>query len=127
VYRPQYAYDPTPEGFEDQDFDYYYDPTNTPALSLTLTAGIPILNIPLKTQDDAEFLWRGIQASGPSDVGIRIHDPYGNYFSDAFVPLTDYSGFGAAPHIPGGSPVPLEPQSEFLRGVLLYVDVMLLT
>jgi hypothetical protein len=127
LFRPQFSFEQTPAGLEDQDFDYYFDSTNTPALSLALTAGIPVLNIPLITQTDAEFIWRGIVCSGPANIGLRFHDPYGNYFSDTFVPITDYAGFGAAPHVPGACPVPLEPESHFLKGAVLYVDVVLLT
>lgn len=132
MYRPQFAYAPPQQGIVEEEFEYYFDPTNTPALKLTLQPGQQYLNIPLTTQNDADFLWRGIQCSGPGNVGVRFHDPYGNYMSDGYVPLSCYSGFTETPHLPGADPVVLEQGGGqllgyLLRGSTLYVDVMLLS
>lgn len=91
MYRPQFPY-PCPSGYEDGDFDHYFDYRNTPLLNNTsLAAATAILNIGLNLQSDQPFLWRGIYVKGinASDpvVSAQFKDPYGNYLSDQFVPL----------------------------------------
>ena len=48
--RPQFAFKDAPEGYEDQDFVYVFDASNTPALAQVLAPGQSILNIPLQLQ-----------------------------------------------------------------------------
>jgi len=91
MYRPHFPY-LTPPGFEDGDFDQYFDYRNTPLLNNTsLAAATAILNIGLNLQSDQPFLLRGIQVKGINGadpvVSAQFKDPFGNYLSDQFVPL----------------------------------------
>jgi hypothetical protein len=91
MYRPQFPYG-CPAGFEDGDFDYYFDSTNTPLLNNTaLASGGIIQNVPLALQMDAPFALRGIQVKGINGadpvVAVQFKDPFENYLSDDYVPL----------------------------------------
>ena len=123
-YRPQFAYPPAPEGFEDEDFEYFFDFSNMPAFQSVLTPGEEILNMVMPTQRDAEFRWRGIQVSNPgSFVGLRFRTPDGVYLQEDYAPMQNFSGFaGAAGGIPGGAPVALEPEIVCPPGVVLLLD-----
>lgn len=91
MYRPQFPYSAAP-GFEDGDFDHYFDSTNTPLLNNTALASTGIIqNVPLALQADAPFYLRGIQVKGINGadpvVAVQFKDPFENYLSDDFVPL----------------------------------------
>jgi hypothetical protein len=91
MYRPQFAY-PCPRGYEDGDFDHYFDYRNTVLLNNTsLAAGLTVLNIQLNLQTDHPFFIRGIQVkavnAGDPVISAQFKDAHGNYLSDDFVPL----------------------------------------
>jgi hypothetical protein len=91
MFRPQFPY-PTPPGYDDGDFDQYFDYRNVVALNNTaLPAANYIWNVPLNLQSDQPFLVRGIQVKGMNAadpvVSAQFRDPFGNYLSDQFVPL----------------------------------------
>lgn len=145
IYVPQYSF-PTPEGFRDLDFDHYYDsdPASGPLYLPQLSPGPgdpnPILNIPLRIDADAPFLWRGIKfegtpglgpdASSPTsfaNFGVRLRDPWGNYFcpDNDFVPVWLFGyqpqesslGLGLAP---GNT---MEPETECPPQSVVYLDI----
>ena len=59
TYRPQYVMPPTPPGFVDEEFEYYFDNLNTPALA-PLVSGQSVNKVTLQLQQDAEFIWMRI-------------------------------------------------------------------
>ena len=89
-YRPQYAYPLTPQGYEDETFDYSFDQTNTPVLALSIVAGGQANDIMLPMQADAPFIARGIlilnQGGGGSPLNVRLRTPHGDYIATAPVP-----------------------------------------
>ena len=100
ILRPQFAFKEAPEGFEDEDFVYVFDASNTPALVQALAPGESILNIPLQLQSDAEFIVRGIEVFDTSGLAqIRLRTPQGDYLQSDWTPALDYAGH----------PVPVEP------------------
>jgi hypothetical protein len=64
-YRPQFAYPAPPPGQRDEEFEYYFDSLDDPALAI-----VPSNLVPLRLQQDAEFRIRAIQISG--NVGNLI-------------------------------------------------------
>lgn len=78
MYRPQFVYLPSPKGSNDVRVSYSFDKSNTAAFVGTIPAGnafsTPIL---LPTDQDADFLWRGIQIQ-ETDLLIGILDPFNN-------------------------------------------------
>jgi hypothetical protein len=123
-YRPQLAYPPAPEGWVDEEFEYWFDFSNMPAFQTFLSPGEEILNMVMPTQRDAEFRWRAIQVSNPgSFLGLRFRTPDGVYLADGFAPMENFSGFpGAAGGLPGGAPVALEPEIVCPPGCVLLLD-----
>ena len=123
-HRPQFAYPPAPEGFQDEEFCYWFDFSNMPAFQSVLGAGEEILNMVMPTERDAEFRWRAIQVSNPgSFLGLRFRTPDGVYLADDYAPMEDFSGFpGASGGIPGGDPVALEPEIVCPAGCVLLLD-----
>ena len=124
-YRPQFAYPAAPEGWEDQEFEYWFDLSNLPAFQIALLPGQEIPNIVLQLQRDAEFRWRAVQVSNPgSFLGLRFRTPDGVYLQDDYAPMENFSGFpGAVAGIPGGEPVALEPEIVCPAGATLLLDV----
>jgi len=125
VLRPQFPF-PTPPGFEDQDFLYYFDNKNTPALNTsTLAVGQILFNVPLPLQQDAPFFWRGITIDNPTAaLGIRFRDSAGNYLSDDFIPVGLLSGMPSGGHPPiGPLAVIMEQEIPCPKGSVIYVDV----
>ena len=112
MYRPQAAYFPAPPGWQDEEFEYYFDLSSIPAFAEVLAAGQEVTSIVLQLQPDAEFRWRAIQVSNPGSLlGLRFRSPDGTYLSEDYEPMENFSGFpGAAAGIPGGGPVALEPE-----------------
>ncbi len=119
--RPQFAYS-TPPGCRDEDFVYFFDGSNTPALNQDVS-GQTILNVPLVLEQDAPFYWRGIklglrEPSVPSyvlpNLSVQFRDCYENNLSDDLVPATQY-GFPQNPlafnsQVLTGPPFVLEPE-----------------
>ena len=112
--RPQFAFKDAPEGYEDQDFVYVFDASNTPALAQVLAPGQSILNIPLQLQSDAEFLLRGIEVFDLSGTAVmRLRTPNGDYVQSDWTPALDYAGH----------PVPVEPAVPCPAAGVFLLDV----
>lgn len=92
MYRPQFAYPPPPNDFEDVDFVYSFDETNVPALDVRFSPGQTTQRIPLPLQSDAAFLLRGLQMNpAPANLAVQIWDAFDKPISDDFVPPSIYS------------------------------------
>ena len=121
-YRPQYAYPPPPPGWRDEEFEYYFDQNNVPALAV-----IPSNLIPLPLQQDAAYFIRGIQISGNTqNLMVRLWTPDGMQLSQTLFEVDrGYSGTlnGNAPM--GRLPVPLEPEIPCPAGGNLMIDLAL--
>lgn len=121
-YRPQFAYPPPPPGWKDEEFEYYFDVNNVPALAI-----IPSNLIPLPLQQDAEYFIRGIQVSGNTqNLVVRLWTPDGMQLSQTLIEVDRaYSGTlnGSAPV--GRLPVPLEPEVPCPSGGTLFIDLAL--
>ena len=104
-YTPQFAFQ-TPEGFKDVDFDHFFDalPGPNQVLGLQVSSAInPVLNLGLRLDPDAPFLWRAIAFQPSPDTvagcppsfysvgnfGVRLRDTQGNYLmpDGQFVPV----------------------------------------
>ena len=117
LYRPQYAFE-TPRGFRDETFHYTFDKTNVAALGVILPTLQLRNDIILQLQNDAEFVCRAIKVVGAADerggtpisnLDIWLKDPFGNYLSQTYVPISRYlTGAGRA--VPGRLPVIVEPE-----------------
>lgn len=134
IYRPQFAFS-TPPGFRDEAFHYSFDSTNVPALGATIPSGGLVANLTFQMQNDAEFILRSIKVTGSgserggltqtavSDLALQIKDPFGQYLSASFLPISCYlTGGGEA--IVGRMFIPFEseircPRSGFFE-VFLY-------
>lgn len=126
MYRPQFSY-PTPAGFQDRDFVYYFDYLNTPLLNnATLAAGALVQNIPLVTQQDSPFSWRGVKIQGANGtdpvVDVQFKDPFGNLQSSDFVPIDLYRKPSGA-SIYGFTPVLMEPCVDMPQGAVILLSV----
>lgn len=126
IYRPQFAF-MTPRGYQEEQFHYTYDQSNTPYLNTgNLAAGSFVFNIPLNLQADAPFLFRGWEVSGinVSDPQIsgRLREPGGNYLSDDFVPFDLYA-HPAGLAVAGNVLVPVEPGIECPAGGTFFLDL----
>ena len=121
-FRPQSAYPPPPPGWVDEEFEYYFDSNNTPAL-----AQIPCNQVPLQLQTDAEFHLRGVEISGnQANIVMRLWKG-ATQLSQALVPwLNAYTG-PVGPSPVGSLPVPLEPEVLCEPGSQLLVDLDILT
>lgn len=117
-YRPQFAYPPPPPGWQDEEFEYHFDSTNTPALAI-----VPSDQVILPLQADAEYRIRGIQMSGNTgNLVIRLWTPRGDVLS--LVPVENdlaYSGTVNAPT--GRLPVPLNDEIVCPAGSVLRIDL----
>jgi hypothetical protein len=119
-YRPQYAYPAPPPGWKFEEFEYYFDITNTPALGLN-----PSNRIPLPLQQDAEYRFRAVQISGNSGVVVmRFWTPDGLQLSEALIPPDDaYSGTVNGANPVGRLPVPLGDEVICPAGSQLQIDI----
>ena len=128
LYRPHFAYPNPPDGWEEEDFVYYFDSTNTPALA-NLTNNNPVLRIPLQLQSDAPFMLRGIQVSGNlGNLYVRLWDTNDNPLSQVLQEVDRMYGGSeqGAPPI-GKLPVVLDPQIPCPAGSFLQIDVVLVS
>ena len=124
AYRPQFVYAPTPPGFVDEEFEYYFDTNNTPGLATPATGQLSA-KITLQIQNDAEFIWRAFQISGNTGpLCVRFYDPQG-YELAAVTVENDVSDSaylqGNAPI--GRLPVPFEPEIVIPKGGFLQIDL----
>lgn len=127
LYRPQFCYPDPPEGWVDEEFEYYFDTSNT--LGLTLPAvGQLSAQIVLQMLPDADFLWRATQISGNTGpLCIRFYDPQGRELSAVIVEADRaYSGYLGAQNPVGRLPVPFEPEIRIPAGGFLMVDLLTL-
>jgi hypothetical protein len=126
-YRPQYVTAPTPSGFVDEEFEYYFDSENTPGLQ-ALSSGQSVNRVVLQLQQDAEFIWREIQISGNTGpLCIRFYDPFGNELSAVTVECDRAYGATLNAGEPVGRlPVVFEPEIRCPAGGFLQVDILIL-
>lgn len=125
IYRPQFPY-PTPDGFQDEEFEYYFDSSILPALNTaSLAIGQIVFNVPLVLQTDAPFFWRGLIVDNPgAGLAIRFRGPDGTYLSDDFVPLGFYSPMPPAKHPPiGNAPTIVDFEIPCEKGSVVYLDI----
>ena len=125
MYRPQAAYPPAPPGWQDEEFEYYFDVSSLPAFQIALTPGQEITGVVLKLQPDAEFHWRGLEVWNPKGVlGLLFRTPDGEYIQADYVTEPTFWGFPAASGgIPGGGPVAIEPEIVCPAGAALLLDL----
>jgi hypothetical protein len=118
-YRPQSAYAPPPPGWVDEEFTYTFSPDNTPALGQ-----VPVNQVPLQLQPDAEYHIRGIEVSGNAgNIVIRLWKG-GTQLSQTLVPVDRaYSGTVNGNPPVGRLPVPFEPEVLCEAGSQLLIDV----
>lgn len=126
-YVPQFVYPPTPEGYVDEEFEYYFDSTNTPGLD-AVTPGSQVNRVVLPLQPDCEFIWRAIEISGNTGpMCLRFYDPFGNELSAVQVENDrSYSAFLQGANPIGRLPVPFEPEIACPKGGFLEVDILVL-
>lgn len=120
TYRPQYAYPPPPPGWQDEEFEYYFDITNTPALGV-----IPSYRVPLQLQQDAEYRIRAFEISGNTGkLLLRFWTPDGLQLSQVQIENDlAYAATvnGTAPI--GRLPVPLADEIICPKGSAVLVDI----
>jgi len=122
-YRPQYAYRPAPKGYRDEPFVYFFNSASVPALAQTIAAGDAILNIALRLDRDAPFIWRGTKLlTDQPGLGDQFRGPDGELLSDDYAPV--YQSFlpGGLP-IAGFSPVAGEPSVECPVGAVVLLNL----
>ena len=127
-YIPQYINDPTPPGFVDEEFEYYFDDLNTPGLAPLSVTGQTANKITLQLQKDSEFIWDALQISGNTGpLCVRLYDPFGNELTamQLEVDRTYGATLNAASPI-GRLPVVFEPPIRCPAGGFLQVDLLLL-
>lgn len=126
MFRPQYAYPPTPRGKEDETYHYSFDNTNTPYLALSLASLQYFNDIILPMDQDTPFICRGIkiQLSGAAEsrsgfpittLDVKLKTPHGDYLQTNFVPISRWAtGSGIA--VAGQLMVPMENEIECPAG-----------
>lgn len=127
-YIPQYITEPAPPGFVDEEFEYYFDSNNTPGLAALSTPGQQANKITLQLQQDAEFIWHGLEISGNAGpLCVRFYDPFGNELTAMQIEVDRAYGatLNAANPI-GRLPVVFEPPVRCPAGGFLQVDLYLL-
>jgi len=118
MYRPQYIYPAPPPGFEDEQFSYIFDSTNTPTLVSAIATTQQIHSIPLPLESDSPFICRGIHirlGTGHSNLYFELKTPHGDYMQTTFVPIARYAG-GSGAAIVGFTPAPVECEVECPAG-----------
>ena len=126
MYRPQFAY-ATPDGYQDQDFTYSFDFSNTTLLATPVTgAAFAIQNIILPLQTDEVFLWRGWKVISstiaPMPLYIQWRDPSGNYLSLCPVPIA-HIALPSGAFAWGFATVPIEPEIACPAGSNVLVNI----
>ena len=126
-YRPQFVTAATPPGFVDEEFEYYFDQSNTPGLT-PLAGGQSVNKLPLQLQTDSEFVLRALEISGNTGpLCIRLYDPFGNELSAVTVECdTAYDATLQAGNPIGRLPVPFEPEARCPAGGFLQIDILVL-
>ena len=127
-YRPQYAYPEPPEGFVEEDFVYYFDQTNVPALG-TIATNTPLSKIVLQLEADAPFKLRGVQISGNvGNLYMRLYDAHDQQLSQVLVEADRaYAGTLNGTQPIGRLPVVLEPEIPCPAGGFLQIDLELVS
>ena len=127
-YRPQYAYPEPPEGTVEEDFVYYFDQTNVPALG-TIAVNTPLSKIVLQLEADAPFKLRGVQISGNvGNLYMRLYDAHDQQLSQVLVEADRaYAGTLSGPQPIGRLPVVLEPEIPCPAGGFLMIDLELVS
>ena len=127
-YRPQYAYPEPPEGTVEEDFVYYFDQTNVPALG-TIAVNTPLSKIVLQLEADAPFKLRGVQISGNvGNLYMRLYDAHDQQLSQVLVEADRaYAGTLNGTQPIGRLPVVLEPEIPCPAGGFLMIDLELVS
>jgi hypothetical protein len=127
-YRPQYAYPEPPEGTVEEDFVYYFDQTNVPALG-TIATNTPLSKIVLQLEADAPFKLRGVQISGNvGNLYMRLYDAHDQQLSQVLVEADRaYAGTLNGTQPIGRLPVVLEPEIPCPAGGFLQIDLELVS
>jgi hypothetical protein len=81
MFRPQFAFPPSPGDCTDQTCMYSFDSTNTPKFAGTLAAGAQTGRIPLRLDKGADFYLRAVRLFG--NLSIRLEDTDGNQLNDS--------------------------------------------
>jgi hypothetical protein len=117
-YRPQFSYPPPPEGWVEEEFEYYFDSITYPAL-----AQVPSSQIVLPLQADAEFRIRAFQISGNTgNLLVRFWDALGNQLSQ--VPVINVLAYSGEPQGDVGRlPVPLNDELICPKGSSIRLDL----
>ena len=92
-YRPQFAFEPAPLGWQDEDFHYVFNVLNTPGFAVGLLPGQSFLDVSLFFEKDAEYRVRSIEVIDPSGVlALRFRDAFGTYITEhgVFCPSQDF-------------------------------------
>jgi hypothetical protein len=117
LYRAQFAYPPS-RGLKDETFHYSFDGSNVAILGTGILAGKQVNDIYLQLQNDYEFACRGAKvqfSTGFSNLYLWLKDPFGNYLSQTYVPLSLYlTGAGGA--VTGSLVIPFEPEIQCPAG-----------
>lgn len=126
-YRPQYAYPPAPLGWEDEQFHYSFDSTNTPLLSTAnaLAAGAFSNNIILPMDSEQTngkgvvFFARAIKirlGTLHSSLNFQLRTPHGDYMQAVPVPIALYASRIDGKSIAGQYFIPFEAEIESPAG-----------
>lgn len=96
MYRPQFGYPPPPAGFEDHQFHYEFDSSNTPILATSIPATTLQPDIILPMQSDAMFIARGVKFQQLNVIGqetfyFQLKTPRGDYMQSVPVPINCYA------------------------------------
>lgn len=120
-FRPQFAYPPTPRGYQDEAFSYSFDSSNIALLNIALAAGGQANNIPFQLEPDAAFILRAMKVesgTGPSTLALEFKTAHGDYLCTTYVPLATWLD-GGGTGIVGKMFIPLESEIECPPGSVL--------
>lgn len=95
TYRPQFSFPPPPLGYQDEQFHYSFDSTNTPLLATAIVAGAFANNIILPMDADAPFFARSIKirlGTLHSTLNFQLRTPHGDLMQGVPVPIALYAG-----------------------------------
>lgn len=126
AYRAQFPM-PTPAGFRDEPYEYYFDDTNTPSLDFsTLTVGQEvIINFSLDVGPD--FMWRSctiVAPTGGGVLGVQFLDGDGHFLSSAHEPIAFFAGLNVDAETNGSFPGEvLEPEVWMRSGSIIQMRI----